>query len=74
MLEPGAGEGKRDDHPARLRDDHRARLRDDFDVFAVRPRPRASPLRVLAIAALSIIVTGLLFRLAVDAVRMIMEP
>lgn len=66
MQDPGPGEGKREDAPARLRD--------DLDVFAVRPRPRASPLRVLLIAAASIIVTGVLFRLAVEMVRLALEP
>jgi hypothetical protein len=38
------------------------------------PRRRASPLRLLAVALASIIVSGLLFRAAVEAVRLLTAP
>ncbi len=54
--------------PDKQRDGTPPSLRDD-DIFAVRPRPRASPLRVLGIVVASILVTAVLFRAAVEAVR-----
>ncbi len=46
-----------------------ASTRPDDDVFATRPRPRASPLRVVGIVIVSILATVVLFRAAVEAVR-----
>lgn len=66
----GADRGAaRDVTVASLRDLPGPPLRDDDDVFAVPKRPRASPLRVLGIAIASILVTAVLFRAAVEAVR-----
>jgi hypothetical protein len=44
-------------------------FRPDDDILAFRPQKRASPLRVLALLAASILVTMLLFRTVVEAVR-----
>ena len=59
---------------AQARPDAEGRRLADDDVFLPTARPRPSVLRLLAIAAVSIIVTGLLFRAAVEAVRSLTAP
>jgi hypothetical protein len=44
------------------------------DVFRPAPPPRPSVLRLGAIALASVLLTGLLFRLAVEAVRWLSGP
>lgn len=82
MVASGTGDDRRDDALARHVPappaDHAgagpALPAHDDDVFAVRPRKRASPLRMIGLVIASILVTSVLVRAAVEAIRAFLEP
>lgn len=82
MVASGTGDDRRDDAlprqapapPAEHAGVTPASPAHDDDIFLVRPRKRASPLRMIGLVIVSILVTSVLVRAAVEAIRAFLEP